>query len=269
MQSQHFVDLAAKGRPQLGRRAVLFSPLAEPQEGLQARKHRCQDADEPEADPQAYMNVALKGGEHTCADERREYDDRDSEPDVQARKPRRVPVVLRGGRRGPSSPVRQQLENPRRPRRRKLSTPLRGLRTHLRSVFHDVPRQGLRSVRPLSRRPPRVPVLNGHTCQTPHRRACLPWLRAICSAAVQSSSRRRQRRIMAQPEHLAAASSPVQSDEPDKLEPGVALCLSGGGYRAMLFHIGAIWRLNELRYLPSSTASRAFPAARSQPAFSA
>jgi NTE family protein len=26
----------------------------------------------------------------------------------------------------------------------------------------------------------------------------------------------------------------------------VALCLSGGGYRAMLFHLGAIWRLNEL-----------------------
>ena len=26
-------------------------------------------------------------------------------------------------------------------------------------------------------------------------------------------------------------------------EAGTALCLSGGGYRAMLFHIGAIWRL--------------------------
>jgi NTE family protein len=30
-----------------------------------------------------------------------------------------------------------------------------------------------------------------------------------------------------------------------KLEDGVALCLSGGGYRAMIFHIGALWRLNE------------------------
>lgn len=30
---------------------------------------------------------------------------------------------------------------------------------------------------------------------------------------------------------------------------GVALCLSGGGYRAMLFHLGALWRLNELGYL--------------------
>jgi NTE family protein len=49
---------------------------------------------------------------------------------------------------------------------------------------------------------------------------------------------------------VEAASSPVQGDEPEKLEPGVALCLSGGGYRAMLFHVGAIWRLNELGYLP-------------------
>jgi NTE family protein len=33
-------------------------------------------------------------------------------------------------------------------------------------------------------------------------------------------------------------------------EAGVALCLSGGGYRAMLFHVGALWRLNELAFLP-------------------
>lgn len=56
---------------------------------------------------------------------------------------------------------------------------------------------------------------------------------------------------MSQPDQLkTAASSPVENDEPEHLEPGVALCLSGGGYRAMLFHVGAIWRLNELRYLP-------------------
>src|SRR5262245_57908072 len=36
-------------------------------------------------------------------------------------------------------------------------------------------------------------------------------------------------------------------------QEGIALCLSGGGYRAMLFHIGAIWRLNELGYLPKLT----------------
>jgi len=31
---------------------------------------------------------------------------------------------------------------------------------------------------------------------------------------------------------------------------GIALCLSGGGYRAMLFHVGTLWRLNELGVLP-------------------
>lgn len=31
---------------------------------------------------------------------------------------------------------------------------------------------------------------------------------------------------------------------------GVALCLSGGGYRAMLFHVGVLWRLNEAGLLP-------------------
>jgi NTE family protein len=33
-------------------------------------------------------------------------------------------------------------------------------------------------------------------------------------------------------------------------QDGLALCLSGGGYRAMLFHVGAILRLNELGILP-------------------
>ncbi len=31
----------------------------------------------------------------------------------------------------------------------------------------------------------------------------------------------------------------------DELIKGTALCLSGGGYRAMLFHVGVLWRLNE------------------------
>src|SRR5436190_4053795 len=47
---------------------------------------------------------------------------------------------------------------------------------------------------------------------------------------------------------------PVQPipGEPEGAEPqeGIALCLSGGGYRAMLFHCGALWRLNEAGYLP-------------------
>src|ERR1700693_5477198 len=29
------------------------------------------------------------------------------------------------------------------------------------------------------------------------------------------------------------------------LSRGIALCLSGGGYRAMVFHLGALWRLND------------------------
>src|SRR6266704_6736996 len=43
----------------------------------------------------------------------------------------------------------------------------------------------------------------------------------------------------------------IPSDTPERgPEDGVALCLSGGGYRAMLFHLGALWRVNELGYLP-------------------
>ena len=42
--------------------------------------------------------------------------------------------------------------------------------------------------------------------------------------------------------------SPVEAiPKPETFdEQGVALCLSGGGYRAMVFHLGALWRLNEL-----------------------
>ena len=33
-------------------------------------------------------------------------------------------------------------------------------------------------------------------------------------------------------------------------QEGVGLALSGGGFRAMLFHLGSFWRLNELGMLP-------------------
>jgi NTE family protein len=49
-------------------------------------------------------------------------------------------------------------------------------------------------------------------------------------------------------ERIEAAVSPVEPGD-ERVEPGIALCLSGGGYRAMLFHVGALWRLNELGYL--------------------
>lgn len=35
-----------------------------------------------------------------------------------------------------------------------------------------------------------------------------------------------------------------------KLDDGIGLCLSGGGYRAMLYHARALVRLNELGFLP-------------------
>src|SRR5258705_10811805 len=39
----------------------------------------------------------------------------------------------------------------------------------------------------------------------------------------------------------------LETDDPvAHPKPGIALCLSGGGYRAMLFHLGALWRLNEV-----------------------
>jgi len=45
--------------------------------------------------------------------------------------------------------------------------------------------------------------------------------------------------------------SPVSPDAPGGDSPalGIGLCLSGGGYRAMLFHLGVLWRLAELGYL--------------------
>ncbi|MBN2307553.1 MAG: patatin-like phospholipase family protein [Candidatus Hydrogenedentes bacterium] len=39
--------------------------------------------------------------------------------------------------------------------------------------------------------------------------------------------------------------------EPSRPAAGVGLCLSGGGYRATLFHLGTLWRLNELGMLHS------------------
>jgi len=42
--------------------------------------------------------------------------------------------------------------------------------------------------------------------------------------------------------------SPLPEEE--RLELDAGLCLSGGGFRAMLFHAGCLWRLNEAGYLP-------------------
>lgn len=48
-------------------------------------------------------------------------------------------------------------------------------------------------------------------------------------------------------EPLHLADSDLKQDIP---KTGIALCLSGGGYRAMLFHLGSLWRLNEAGLLP-------------------
>ena len=51
---------------------------------------------------------------------------------------------------------------------------------------------------------------------------------------------------------------PVQNIPGDDLaggpQPGIGLCLSGGGYRAMVFHLGALWRLYDAGLL--GTVSR-------------
>jgi NTE family protein len=41
----------------------------------------------------------------------------------------------------------------------------------------------------------------------------------------------------------------IPTDSGEEPQSGVALCLSGGGYRAMLFHLGVIWRLREAGWL--------------------
>ncbi|AFM17720.1 putative esterase of the alpha-beta hydrolase superfamily [Mycolicibacterium chubuense NBB4] len=47
---------------------------------------------------------------------------------------------------------------------------------------------------------------------------------------------------------VSDAASPVRmipSDSGERPLAGLGLCLSGGGYRAMVFHLGVLWRLNE------------------------
>jgi NTE family protein len=48
--------------------------------------------------------------------------------------------------------------------------------------------------------------------------------------------------------NLANPTNDAGAREPD-FEDGIGLCLSGGGYRAMLFHLGTLWRLREAKVL--------------------
>jgi predicted acylesterase/phospholipase RssA len=68
-------------------------------------------------------------------------------------------------------------------------------------------------------------------------------------------ARERDRQIerhMAEEKAAFIAKTAVDTRTPDEggLTEGTALCFSGGGYRGLLFHLGALWRLNELGYLP-------------------
>jgi NTE family protein len=45
----------------------------------------------------------------------------------------------------------------------------------------------------------------------------------------------------------------LEEKTPDRSEDVVALALSGGGYRAMMFHVGAMYRLNEKGLLGTLT----------------
>lgn len=49
---------------------------------------------------------------------------------------------------------------------------------------------------------------------------------------------------------VSRSTESFNSERPRELEPGIGLCLSGGGYRAMLFHVGVLWRLYETKMLP-------------------
>jgi NTE family protein len=55
-----------------------------------------------------------------------------------------------------------------------------------------------------------------------------------------------------EPDERIVSPAPTEPEVDDPYDAGgeIGLCLSGGGYRAMLFHLGALWRLNEFGYLP-------------------
>ena len=58
---------------------------------------------------------------------------------------------------------------------------------------------------------------------------------------------------------LVSPVSALPGDETEQLEDGIAVCLSGGGYRAMLFHTGVLWRLFELGLLNPEDHSAKLP----------
>lgn len=51
----------------------------------------------------------------------------------------------------------------------------------------------------------------------------------------------------------------AESDREDRFQTAIAIALSGGGYRAMLFHTGALWRLGQLGLLSTRDQTRSHP----------
>lgn len=64
---------------------------------------------------------------------------------------------------------------------------------------------------------------------------------------------------------LLSPVSALPGDEHEALEDGIAVCLSGGGYRAMLFHTGVLWRLLELGLLSPGIRKARLPAGNTVP----
>jgi NTE family protein len=64
---------------------------------------------------------------------------------------------------------------------------------------------------------------------------------------------------------MAAAMSSTLEDLSRVGRSGIGICLSGGGFRAALFHLGALRRLHELgilqkaRWISSVSGGRMFP----------
>ncbi|MCL6741790.1 patatin-like phospholipase family protein [Sphingomonas sp. RB56-2] len=54
---------------------------------------------------------------------------------------------------------------------------------------------------------------------------------------------------MSDTEDPGFAVAPVENDGDEELTDGIGIALSGGGYRAMLFHLGFLWRLRDARLL--------------------
>jgi NTE family protein len=64
---------------------------------------------------------------------------------------------------------------------------------------------------------------------------------------------------------LLSPVSSVPGDGTKPVEDGIAVCLSGGGYRAMLFHTGVLWRLLEFGLLSPGDRTATPPGAAPQP----